>query len=263
MAEKFVELATKALRTVGVIGRGVPPSGYDVDVAFQASHDMFDAFAAQRLTVFQTIRNVLDLVNDGSKGGPLDPYTIGVGGDFNLARPTWIPNANLLCLTTNPPFEYPLYIYEPDEYATVAIKDMQSAMATSIFFDGKFDTSGPDVGLGDLFLYPVPNGQMPVKLVLYLPRPMNGFADKATTEYTFPPGYAEMLRYQLALRLSTEYQMPLSAEHQQLVRDTFAVIERPNVPIPNLRCDFGVPGTGAVSGLYNWRTGTNTRLGNR
>ncbi len=257
---KFIELGEKALRTVGAVGQGVPVSANDIEVAFEACQDMFDAWSAQRLTIFQTLRKVFPIV--ANQGGPDNPYTIGLGGDLDVPRPTWIPNANLQCLTTTPPFEYPLTVLKPNEYARTAIKGLASALATCLFFDGKWETeTGADQGLGDLFLYPVPNGEMDLELVLYLPYPMTGFADRADTDYTFPPGYAEALRYQLAKRLASEFQKPLSQETQQLIVDTFAVIQRNNVPIPNLRSDYGVAGTNAASGLYNWRTGTNTRLG--
>lgn len=256
---KFNELGAKALRTIGVAGQGVGVSANNLKVAFEAANDMIDAWAAKRLTVFQTIRKVYPLV--ANKGGPLNPYTIGLGGDFDTPRPTWIPNANLNNLTTTPPFEYPMEVLKENEYAAIAIKDMASAQTTSLWFNGKFDTTGPAVGLGQIFLYPVPNGQTPCELVLYIPIPLMGFADQAQTDYTFPPGYAEALRYQLALRLASEFQKTLSPETLSLVTSTFALIEEANVPIPSIRSDFGLPGTGSAYGLYNWRTGTNSRRG--
>lgn len=256
---KFEELGTKAMRTVNVIGQGFSPDPADMDVAFQACNDMIDAWAAKRLTVFQTLRKLFDLVPN--KGSVINPYTIGPGGDFDVARPTWIPNAMLVVYTTTPPFEMALTVLTPDEYAGISIKDLASALANTLYFDGKFDTSGADVGLGNIFLYPVPNGQQPVKLALYLPIPMRGFADISTTDYTFPPGYAEALRYQLAMRLAAEFQKPVSPAIAQLARDSFAVIESANVPIPTLRCDWGIVGTNAASSLYNWRTGSSSRRG--
>lgn len=256
---KFVDLARKSLRTIGAIGQGVPMSSNDVQVAFEACQDMFDAFAAERLTVFQTLRKVFPLV--ANKGSAANPYSIGIGGDFDVKRPTWIDDANLNVLTTTPYFEYPLAILTPDEWARTAIKNMASSMATCLYFDGRFDTSGADAGLGDLYLYPVPNGQMSLELVLYLPYPFDGFADQATTVYTFPAGYAEAIRYQLAKRLASEFQKQLSPETQSLITSTFAVIQRDNVVVPNLLSDFGIPGTGAQNGIWNWRTGTNSRRG--
>lgn len=256
---KFVDLAKKVLRTVGVYGKGQPLNATDVRVVFDLANEMLDAWAAQRLTVFQTLRRVHTLV--ANKGGISDPYTIGLGGDIDIQRPGWIPNANLIVKTTNPYFEIPLTVLKDDEYDAIAIKDMASALATALYFNGKFDTSGPDTGLGDLYLYPVPNGGQPLDLALYIPTPLRGFADIDTTEYTFPPGYEQALHYQLVQRAAGDFQRELSAEVQTLIRDTFKVIADQNAQTPNIRSDYGVPGVGSAYGLYNWRTGSNSRRG--
>lgn len=252
----FVDLARKALRTIGAVGQGVSMSANDLDLAFEAANDMIDAWAAVRLTIFQTLLKTFPLV--ANQGSPTNPYTIGVGGDFNVPRPTFITTATMQVLTTTPPFKINLRPLEDDEYGLLTIPGLLSALSESFYYNGKFDTSGADAGLGEFFLYPVPNGQQPVELVLQLPTPMTGFADKTTTDYTFPPGYAEALRYQLAKRLAVEFGKTMSPENQQLAIDTFAIIQRPNAKIPNLRCDYGVPGVGSTAGLYNWRVGSNT-----
>lgn len=252
----FTDLARKSLRTIGAIGQGVRMSPNDIQVSFEAANDMIDAWAAQRLTIFQTLLKTFALV--ANMGGPSNPYTIGVGGDFNVPRPVFISVATMQVLTTTPPFKIGLDILEDDEYANLTIPNLASALSEAMYYNGKFDTSGGSAGLGEIFLYPVPNGQQPVELVLQLPTPMTGFADLDITDYSFPPGYAEALRYQLAKRLAVEFGKTMSPENQQLAIDTFAVIQRPNAKVPNLRCDYGVPGTGATEGLWNWRTGTNT-----
>lgn len=250
----FTDLARKSLRTIGAIGQGVTMSANDLDVAFEAANDMIDAWAAQRLTIFQTLRKVFPLI--ANQGSPTNPYTIGPGGDFNVPRPTFIAVATCQVLTTNPPFIIGLDILNYDyEYSNLSIPAMVSALPEAISYNGKFDTTGPDVGLGEIFIYPVPNGSQSCELVLMLPTPMTGFADKAVTDYTFPPGYKEALRYQLAKRLAVEFGKEMSAENQQLAIDTFAVIQRPNAPIPTLRSDYGIPGVGSGNSLWNWRTG--------
>lgn len=248
---KFSDLATKALRTVGAIGQGVGLDDHLLTVAFEAANDMIDAWAAQRITVFQSLRRTMALI--ANRGAPSNPYTIGTGGDFNIVRPLWIDDAKILSTGTSPNLELPLHLYTPDEYADLGLKTLGSSLATGLYYDGKFDTSGASQGLGQLFLYPVPNGGMALSLVLYIPTPMTEFADKAATEYYFPPGYREALRYQLAKRLAVELNRPLTPEAAQLMIDTFAVIARPNVVVPTLCADIGVPGG---RGLFNYRTGT-------
>jgi len=255
---KFVDLGTKALRTVGVIGQGVPAAPEDMQIAFDLAVDMFDSWAVKRLTVFQTLRNVFPIV--GGKGSPANPYTIGLGGDLNIPRPNWISDAAVLIDSTVPPTERQLRVLEDSEYAAITLKDMPSTLVERIHFSGKFNTTGIDVALGQVFLHPVPNGTMATRLVLYIPTPMSGFADLATTEYLFPPGYAEALHRQLAKRCAVEYERPWSPESEQLAVEAFAIIQRPNATIPKLRADYGLPGSGN-EGYYDWRTGLTTGRG--
>lgn len=253
---KFQELGAKALRTIGAWGQGVNGDPNDMQVAFEAANDMIDAWAAQRLTIFQTLQKNFPIV--ANQGSTSNPYTIGLGGDFDVQRPTFIPNASLLVTTSPTNYQIPLSILTPDDWAWISMQNLSSALAQALYYDGKWDTSGADAGLGQIFLYPVPNGQTTMTLNLYLPTPMRGFADIDTTEYTFPPGYSEALRYQLAKRLSSEFKKPMTAEDLQLTVDTFAVIQRPNAPVPHLVADFGLAGSARSSGLYNWRTGQIT-----
>ena len=256
---KFVDLAKKALRTVGAYGQGMPLNANDVSVAFDLANEMLDAWAAKRITIFQTLRVTTPVV--ANQGSPSNPYTVGIGGDIDIQRPLFISDANLSVNTTDPPFEIPLTILKDGEYAAIAIKAMSSAMATALYFNGKFDTTGADTGLGDLFLYPVPNGSYSMDLVLYVPTALREFADVDTTDYTFPPGYAQALHYQLALRCAGDFQRPLSPETMTLIRDTWKIVADSNAMSPNIRSDYGVPSVGSAYGLYNWRTGSNSRRG--
>jgi hypothetical protein len=252
------DLIRKALRTINAFagGEDVPPN--DLAIGQEVSNDMLDAWAAIRLTIYQTLRNVYPMT--AGKGSPSNPYTIGPGGDLNQVRPLWIPNANVLNRSVTPNFEMPLNILKDDAYFRTSIKVLTSSLCTDLYYNSKFDTSGAAVGLGQIFLYPVPDGTYALSLVLYIPTPLTQFVDLATTDYTFPPGYAEALRYQLAIRLAVEFGRPISPELAELARTTFGVIQRPNARAPLLRVDRGMAGLASGS-FYNWRTGSNDRRG--
>lgn len=251
---KFVDLGTKALRLVKAAGQGVPASQADLQIAFEACQDMFDAWAIDRLTVYRTLRTTVAVV--AGKGSPSNPYTVGTGGNIDIPRPTWLPNAGIEWTDQTPAMERPIDIVDSHEWSKVPMKALSSALPQRLHYDGEFETSGASVGLGHIFLHPVPNGDRPLNLVLYLPTPMSGFADIGTTEYTFPPGYAEALKYQLAKRLAVEFDKSLSPDAQQLAIESFAVIKRPNAKIPNLRADYGLPRSSGA--YYDWRNGTIT-----
>ena len=252
------DLTYRALRTVGKVAQGDPLSANDSLTGFQVANDMLDAWASQRLTIYQTLAQNFPLV--ANQGSPSNPYTIGPGGNFNIPRPVWLSHATIRLLTTTPVLEYDLYIYgSSDEWASVSLKTLTSSLPSGIYYDAAFPETGAGAGLGNIFLYPVPNGTQPIGITLYIATPLTAFADQNVTEYSFPPGYAEALRYQLARRLSTEFGIPLTPEAAQLVTDTFGIIKRPNGRIPLLRS--GLPrfaGSGGPGGLWNWRLGRNT-----
>jgi hypothetical protein len=249
-------LTAKALQVIGLLAPGEVLKAEDAQLGFDTLADMIDGWAAVRLTIFQTGRTVFPLT--GGKGGPLNPYTIGPGGNFNQSRPLWIPNGSIQVATTNPPFEYPLGISDDDEYARTSIKALTSPLPRDLYFDAAFPTSGASAGLGNIILFPIPDGTLPLSLVLYTPLPLTAFADQNITNYSFPPGYAEALKYQLALRLTTAFGIPLDPVIADLAKRTFGVIQRPNAKIGKLRCDSAIAGHG---GYYDWRTGTSRRRG--
>lgn len=255
---KFTELARKALRTINAAPRAGEVSPEDLNIAFEAANDMLDAWAAKRLTIFQVQRKVYPGVT--GKGSPSNPYTIGPGGDFDQPRPLWIPNAECQVNTTTPPFEFPLNILKDDDWARTSIKALASSLPSDLYYDYRFPVTGIDTGLGQIYLYPVPNGGQPISIVLYTPLALARFADRDITDYTFPPGYAEALRYQLAIRLAIELGYEQPQDLKDMAATTFGVIQRPNARIPVLRSDQGMAGM-AGGGFYNWRLGTMTRRG--
>lgn len=256
------ELCTKALRTIGVVGQATKATPYDLDTAFETANEMLDGWAAVRLTIFQNLRYSYPLTP--GRGGPFTgsgtgPYTIGPGGDFDQVRPLWIPNAELEITNTQPnPYEIPLYVMGEDEWARVSIKSLASSLANSLYYNGRFDTHGVGTGLGEIYLWPVPNGAQSVALVLYSPVPLTEFADLNATDYFFPPGYKEALKWQLALRLCDPFGRPATPTLTDMATKTFAVIQRPNVHMPILQSDIG---QGRTTGLYDWRTGSSSRRG--
>lgn len=249
---KFSALAKKSLRSINAAPRAGEVSPEDTAIAFEAANDMLDAWAAKRLTIFHTQRKVYALT--ANKGTPTNPYTIGPGGNFDQARPLWIPTA--MCLVPgDDPYEFELDVVNQDTYARISLKAIGSALPSKLFYDARFPSSGATVGLGQIFLYPVPDGSQSLSLVLYTPLALTAFADIDTTDYTFPPGYAEAMRYQLAIRLAIELGYPLTPDLSEMAATTFGVIQRPNARVPLLRCDSAMSGTGAAGSSYNWRTG--------
>lgn len=212
------DFVTGAMRLLGVINAIDTPEPEDLAQGLTVLNEMIDEWGTQRRTVYTTTRNVHNLVANQAS------YTIGVGGDFNQARPLWIPSWGLIPLpaAAKPqeiPYGRPLGL---EEYSRIPIKTTASAYPNRIYYD-----AGWTAGLGTVKVYPVPDSSTP-DLVLYTPTALTEFAD-GTTNYTFPPGYRKAIRTKLTLELYPYYpsaELPPGLE--KLATDAFANIKRAN-----------------------------------
>lgn len=153
----------------------------------QALNDMLDAWTAQSLMIFTTQPSTQNLV------AGTQSYTCGSGGVFNIARPPKIDRI-VLKVNSNPsfPLELPLKTFTDEEWASITLKTLSNTYPEGYWDDGGFP-------LRTLYFWPVPSTSLQV--VIYPWVALSQFADLATTDYTFPPGYAEALRFNLCLRL--------------------------------------------------------------
>ena len=74
-----------------------------------------------------------------------------------------------------------------------------------------------------------------------------------TASYDLPPGYDEMLEYQLARRLAGPYQRQFSPENAQMAIETLANVKRANYKLSDLPFDPAM--TQDRRGGYNIVTG--------
>jgi|TARA_B100000949_G_C14289143_1_gene456181 hypothetical protein len=236
------ELITRSLKTIGVLASGETADSGSVSDALVVLNNMVDSWATNRLTIYAVIRNVLDL------SASTQEYTIGTGGTFAIVRPVWIARGSLI-LDRNAsaaekielPVSGPVTV---QEWQRVAIKGTTSTYPTLFYYDKAWTA-----GLAKVSVWPIPDNSN-VQLVLYVPTALTQFAD-LTTAYTFPPGYEEALRYQLALRLAQEFGAVVSGGLLELARESFADIKRVNLSKATLGID---PALTAQGGRYNWRT---------
>jgi len=180
-------------------------------------------------------------------------YTIGPGGNFDTIRPTSLTGAGLLLnwASTNP-VEIPRPIITDDAYQAIQIKDLTSSQWTQVYFNA--DYSG---GLATVFLWPVPNTTVN-KCVLYRGDQIQGFAN-LTTEYDYPPGYADALEYNLAARLLTPYSIKdpqVRADVKEGALTYLRMIKTDNFKASDLALDAAF--TNDRRGGFNILTGTGS-----
>lgn len=239
------DLIRSALVLTGTLAQGESPSAEDSADAFTRLNRLVSAWQNQRLTIWVTERKVYTLT--ASK----QTYTIGVGADFNQARPQFLSYAGLILTTPNPDVEIPLDVINVKDWSQQSIKALTSTLPTRVYYETVFPTTGASAGWGNVIFWPTPTQVNDV--ALYCPLPLSEFAALAT-DYTLPPGYQEALEYNLAKRL-IQAGMGLR-EHlpdiSDMARESLAAIKRVNYQPVTASID---PALWPARHTFNWRIG--------
>lgn len=255
MSVTALDIVTAAFQNLNVFQQGATVPAPQANDVFLRLNRMISTWATQSTLVPFIARDVFPLVS--GKGGPSNPYTIGVGGNFNVTRPTSrkaIQNAGLLLapVATSPAVEIQRAIYSDDSYAAISIKELPNALFTGIYYDATY--AG---GLGTINLWPVPDNALN-SLVLYHESPIAQFANLSTTAYTFPDGYEDALIYNLERRIAGPYGRTMSDEDKLLATNGLRLIKRNNVNIVDMPNDFAAD----VRGGYDINVGGSHFGGN-
>lgn len=230
------------MRLIGALASGESPSAAEASDALTVLNQMMDAWSADRLQVFT--------INIGTF--PLVPgqqvYTLGTGGNFNAPRPARIDRISIVSLT-NPaqPLELDIKIYTDQDWQGIPVKNITTTLPLGVYPDGSFP-------FNNLSYWPIPN--VVVNTILYGWTALTQFPDLVTDE-TFPPGYLEALRYNLAVRLIAEmpgnYNPVTMQAIMKIAVESLARIRSMN--LPTVQAHYGdIPGGGG--GRYDYRSDT-------
>lgn len=236
---------TFGILNVFLPGESIPDA--DAQFALRTMNRMVGGWSQRTQLIPVIAREVFDLTAD--KGGPSNPYTIGVGGNLNTAKPAnqaSVTGAALLLTASDPGVEVPLGLYTDDAYDAIAIKELTSGQPTGLYYNPTYATDR-----GTINLWPVPDNATN-DLVLYLQKAITRFTDTSTTYYV-PEGYDDALIYNLARRLAGPYGKRLSAEDTQLAVTALGIITRANTKLSDLVNDATFAGSRRT--LYNIESG--------
>jgi hypothetical protein len=235
------DLINSALRRIGVLASGEVPSGNESADAQVILNDLMDAFGADRLMIF-TVQSSTQV--------PLvlkQVYTLGLGGDFNIPRPAKITGMSVLNLANAvEPLELPMD-YHNDELRwarEIPVKNLTNNLPSVCYDDEQFP-------LRNLNIWPIPN--VTVNFIIYFWQALSQFID-LITQYSFPPAYARMLKWNLALELFGEF----GGDPQKFpMIEKQAILSMAAVKAMNIRpITIGVdPALIADGENWNWLTG--------
>jgi hypothetical protein len=236
------DLLRSSFRCVGSLRVGFGYSPSELADGLFVLNAMLDAWAADDLNAPCTLTSVYPLIT------PKQVYTVGPGGDFNGPRPTRIIDAKYIVMD-NPsqPLWLPLKAINDQEFLSIHLPLTASTIPQRLYYN-------PTYPLGTATLWPVPQNSAD-SVAICAEQPIGGGITSDTAIFSVPPGYLDAVRYQLAVRLSMEWGLPLKEGVLALASEALAVIQRLNAPTPQMQVNAGVMPIRSSRGSFNRLTG--------
>lgn len=234
------DLINLALKDSGVLGIGQNAQAEDISDTLRRLNMMLGQWSERRWLVYHLVDTAC--VCTGAQS-----YTVGVGGDFNIARPARIEAAYIRQLngTPNQPVDFWLgEIKSREDYSLLALKGLHSSPSDRFFYDSDYPS-------GKLFPWPIPSDGYEVHIVTKAV--LGAFATVADT-VILPAEYEEAIYLNLMTRLRVAYRLPADKVQIGLAKAALNTIRRSNFQIGRLRMPAALRRVG--SGGIFWGGGS-------
>lgn len=215
------DLIPYSLRRAGVIASGEVPTPDELNDSLYVLNDLLENLSSERLSVWAAANKTFNTVAGQAQ------YTIGPSGNFNTPRPQAITDA----YCTFGGVDFPIEIIDQLKYNSIPIKAQQQPLIERLLYV-------PEFPLGVITLFPAPQQVLP--LVLTCASPLITPQVALNTTLTGPPGFAKMIRLNLALELCGEFQVPPDATLPSLAADAKADYKRSNIGMITSTIDAAV-----------------------
>lgn len=196
-------LITRALRKSKVLARSQSPTASEANDGLTELNAMLGLWSNSNMLVYARVLESYSVSTNS--------FTIGSGGDFNTARPIFIAKAYIRDSTT----DYPVDVISEEAYANIQSKSLGGRPESLSYDNG--------MPLGTINLYPSPSTTY--TLFLLSEKQLTSIATLDTT-ITFPPGWDDVIVYNLALRFFAEYGTEPDELTYKIATDGMAMIER-------------------------------------
>ena len=215
------EIVEAALREIGVLGISETLSAQEAIDGLARLNRLVSRLATENLVSYTVTRTTATLTANQAS------FTVGAGGNINIARPVWISKVNFIDTSMDPDYEFPLgELLSEQEYQAIPMKAFTAVYPLCAYYNPTYPT-------GTLIPYPIPTSAT-LLWAVYACTAVTEFSTLATA-VSLPPGYEEMLVQNLALNLCPSYERN---PHPVLVKnaaESMAAIKRANVRRLDLR----------------------------
>lgn len=215
-----LDIIRRAMRLFGGIGSGEIVSAEDAQDGRTCLNAMMDSWSVDRLMVYQLIERGPFTLTAGAAS-----YTIGAGGTWNTTRPARIESAYTRDSAGN------RHVCQQFEKAVLdGIVTPNTSSPHPVWF--RIDGGYP---LTTITLYPTPAAANSFVFTAW--QTMQSFAD-LTTVLALPPGYEDMIVYNLAVHFAPEFGLQVPESVVVLAASAKARVQDINLPMPVLAPDL-------------------------
>jgi hypothetical protein len=212
-----------ALRRLGVLAEGEIPTFDMSNDGLIALNDLVDQWAAEKLMIYSIVNTT------GSLTPSKQTYTVGTGGDINIARPVYIEHVNYINTSFSPTQEYPrMSPLTDDAWSKIPVKSLTAPFPTCWWYQPLFP-------LANLSFWPIPTSTT-LQYSVYASTAVTQFA-ALTTAFSLPPGYLRMMRSNLALELAPDFGVTPSPALINAAQDSMSTVRRANTKMMDMSVD--------------------------
>lgn len=220
MAYTALNLITDVLLDMGVLADQETPTASQSVGALTKLNDLIESWNLDPQKLYGSTEYILPFVANKAT------YTIGLGGDLNVARPDMISQAFVRNTTATPSQQQdiPITVLTPEQWAEIPVKGQIGTYPYAVWFN----MTNP---LITAFVTPISTGSN-YSLVFW---DSNAIALlNLNTVLILPPGYKRALKYALWVELADGYQLEVSANTERKANSAKASIDRQNLIINQL-----------------------------
>lgn len=241
-----LDCLNSAASKLGIKGSGKALSKEDLATMMDAANMFIDSMGAERQLSW-TVKPYVYPLNAGQRVYPIGPTA---PAPWTQPRPTEIQSWGVIFPGSNPALERTRRkVLTADDYnAGVMLKTLANPFPLELYYDYAGDTTSPN---GNVIVYPVTSGGG-YQLTLYIPETValfsalnqqifgNTAAGAAGPSY--PPGYYQMLVYNIAVTAAPDFGRTVPAEVAAIALRSLSKLKAKNVYVPSLAIRIGQRG---------------------
>lgn len=264
----LTQFAYQAARDLGCMRAGQTLSADILADIKDAANQMLDAWLIDQLMIPDAPAQVFTLTAGTQE------YRIGPGQvapNFDAARPTQIVLANIIINTVTPVIRTPLELIEVDQWGAIPLLSLPNTLPTRLYYEKSFNIVD---GYSRILIWGGAISNYQLELYTWDQTVLRAFTD-LTTARIYPPGYANLIRKNLAVAIaplmtmyckSSRADRTMAPSERMLTlvmrqaEDAVISVQAYNADSPTLTGDPAFQGSMARKG-WNYLSGTNGRTG--